>query len=90
MKCSILDLAPVRSGGSVGEAFRNTVDLAQRAEGWGFTRFWMAEHHNMPGIASAATPLLIGHVARETSRATDLAFLFISARVPMPPALLLA
>lgn len=68
MKYSILDLAPVRSGGTVAETFRNTVDLAQHAEGWGFTRFWLAEHHNMPGIASAATPLLIGHVARETSR----------------------
>ena len=68
MKYSILDLAPVRSGGSIAETFRNTVDLAQHAEGWGFTRLWLAEHHNMPGIASAATPLLIGHVARETSR----------------------
>ena len=68
MKYSILDLAPVRAGGSVGETFRNTVDLAQHAERWGYTRFWMAEHHNMPGIASAATPLLIGHVAGQTSR----------------------
>ena len=68
MRYSILDLAPVRSGGSVGETFRNTVDLAQHAERWGFTRFWLAEHHNMPGIASAATPLLIGHVAGQTSR----------------------
>ncbi|MEP6715884.1 MAG: LLM class flavin-dependent oxidoreductase [Terriglobia bacterium] len=64
---SILDLAPVRLGGSVGEAYRNTVDLAQHAEKWGFTRFWLAEHHNMPGIASAATSILIGHVAAGTS-----------------------
>jgi luciferase family oxidoreductase group 1 len=64
---SVLDLAPVREGGSIAEAFRNSVDLARHAEGWGFTRFWIAEHHNMPGIASAATSVLIGHVAGETS-----------------------
>jgi len=64
---SLLDLAPVREGGTVAEAFRNTVDLAQHAEQWGFTRFWIAEHHNMPGIASAATSILIGHVAAQTS-----------------------
>ncbi len=65
---SVLDLAPVRLGGSIAEAFRNTVDLAQHAEHWGYTRFWLAEHHNMPGIASAATSVLIGHVAGATSR----------------------
>jgi luciferase family oxidoreductase group 1 len=64
---SILDLAPVREGGTVAEAFRNSVDLARHAERWGFTRFWIAEHHNMPGIASAATSILIGHVAAHTS-----------------------
>jgi luciferase family oxidoreductase group 1 len=64
---SILDLAPVREGGTVAEAFRNSVDLARHAERWGFTRFWIAEHHNMPGIASAATSILIGHVASQTS-----------------------
>src|SRR3954451_45950 len=64
---SILDLAPVREGGTVAEAYRNTVDLAQHAERWGYTRFWLAEHHNMPGIASAATSVLIGHVAGATS-----------------------
>jgi len=63
---SILDLAPVRVGGSVAEALRNTVDLARHAERWGYTRFWLAEHHNMPGIASAATSVLIGHVAGAT------------------------
>jgi luciferase family oxidoreductase group 1 len=67
LRFSILDLAPVREGGTVAEAFRNTVDLARRAERWGFTRFWLAEHHNMPGIASAATSVLIGHVAGATS-----------------------
>jgi len=64
---SILDLAPVREGGTIAEAFQNTVDLAQHAERWGFTRLWIAEHHNMPGIASAATSILIGHVAGQTT-----------------------
>jgi luciferase family oxidoreductase group 1 len=63
---SVLDLAPVRSDGTIAEAFRNSLDLAQHAEAWGFTRFWLAEHHNMPGIASAATSVLIGHVAGGT------------------------
>ena len=63
----MLDLAPVRVGGTPAEAFRNMVDLAQHAERWGFTRFWLAEHHSMPGIASAATSVLIGHVAGKTS-----------------------
>jgi luciferase family oxidoreductase group 1 len=64
---SLLDLAPVRVGGTVAEAYRNTIDLARHAERWGFTRLWLAEHHNMPGIASAATSVLIGHVAGATS-----------------------
>jgi luciferase family oxidoreductase group 1 len=64
---SVLDLAPVREGGTVAESFRNTVDLARHAERLGYTRFWLAEHHNMPGIASAATSVLIGHVAGATS-----------------------
>src|SRR5450755_3339500 len=64
---SVLDLAPVRVNGTIAEAFRNTVDLARHAEQWGFARLWLAEHHNMPGIASAATSILIGHVAGATS-----------------------
>jgi len=64
---SILDLAPVRVDGTISEAYQNTLDLARHAEEWGFTRFWLAEHHNMPGIASAATSVLIGHVAARTS-----------------------
>jgi luciferase family oxidoreductase group 1 len=64
---SVLDLAPVRSGGTIAEAFRNTLDLARHAERWGYTRFWLAEHHNMAGIASAATSVLIGHVAGGTT-----------------------
>ena len=61
---SVLDLAPVRVGGTIAEAFHNTLDLTRHAEQWGFTRFWIAEHHNMPGIASAATSILIGYAAR--------------------------
>jgi len=64
---SILDLAPVTEGSDVAQAFRNTLDLAQGAEQLGYTRYWLAEHHNMPGIASAATAVLIGHVAGGTS-----------------------
>ena len=63
----MLDLAPVREGGTIAETFRNTLDLARHAEQWGFTRFWLAEHHNMRGIASAATSVLIGYVAGGTS-----------------------
>src|ERR671928_2076946 len=63
---SVLDLAPVRAGGTVEESFRNMVDLARRAEGWGYRRYWLAEHHNMPGIASAATAVVIAHVAAGT------------------------
>lgn len=66
MRYSILDLAPVRDGGTIAESFGNSLDLARHAEGWGYTRFWLAEHHNMAGIASAATSLLISHVAAGT------------------------
>jgi luciferase family oxidoreductase group 1 len=64
---SILDLSPVLEGGSPGESLRNTLDLAQHAEKWGYNRYWLAEHHNMPGIASSATSVVIGHVAAGTS-----------------------
>jgi luciferase family oxidoreductase group 1 len=67
VRFSILDLAPVRAGGDIAEAFRNTLELARHAERWGYTRFWLAEHHSMPGIASAATSVLIGYVAGGTS-----------------------
>jgi luciferase family oxidoreductase group 1 len=63
---SVLDLATVREGGTVAESFRNTLALAQSAEKWGYRRFWLAEHHNLTGIASAATAVLIGHVAGGT------------------------
>ena len=65
---SLLDLAPVCEGSTPTQAFANTLDLARHAESLGYTRFWLAEHHNMPGIASAATAVLIGHVAGGTSR----------------------
>ncbi|MBN4664442.1 LLM class flavin-dependent oxidoreductase [Pandoraea nosoerga] len=65
---SMLDLVPVRAGGTVAEALKQSTELAQHVERLGFTRFWLAEHHNMDGIASSATALLIGHVAGKTSR----------------------
>ena len=65
---SILDLAPVTEGSDAAQAFRNTLDLARLAEQLDYRRYWLAEHHNMPGIASAATAVLIGHVAGGTSR----------------------
>ncbi|WP_309084235.1 LLM class flavin-dependent oxidoreductase [Chelativorans sp.] len=64
---SVLDLAPIAEGASAAEALQNTVDLARHAERWGYHRFWLAEHHNMPGIASAATTVLIAHVAAQTA-----------------------
>jgi luciferase family oxidoreductase group 1 len=63
---SVLDLSPIVQGGSAELAFRNSLDLAQHAERWGYHRYWLAEHHNMPGIASAATAVVIGHVAGGT------------------------
>jgi len=64
---SVLDLAPIVVGGTAADAFRNTLDLARHAERWGFRRYWLAEHHNMPGVASAATAVVIGHVAAGTA-----------------------
>ncbi len=66
MRLSVLDLAPVIEGGDAAQSFRNSLDLAQHAEKWGYHRFWLAEHHNMPGIASAATSVVIGYVAQGT------------------------
>jgi luciferase family oxidoreductase group 1 len=64
---SVLDLSPIVQGGDAAQSFRNTLDLAQHAERWGYQRYWLAEHHGMPGIASAATSVLIGYVAAGTS-----------------------
>src|SRR4026209_2655695 len=63
---SILDLAPIPQGSTPGDALRRSLDLAQHAERWGFNRYWAAEHHNMLGIASAATSVVIGHIAAGT------------------------
>jgi luciferase family oxidoreductase group 1 len=64
---SILDLSPIPEGGDAAGALHNSLDLAQHAERWGYRRYWIAEHHNMPGIASAATAVVIGHIANATS-----------------------
>ncbi|AGT07346.1 LLM class flavin-dependent oxidoreductase [Paracoccus aminophilus] len=66
MKYSLLDLAPVGEGSNISQALQNSVRLAQAAEAAGYHRYWMAEHHNMPGIASAATSVLLNHVANHT------------------------
>ena len=63
---SVLDLSPIIEGGDAGLALRNTLDLARHAESLGFRRYWLAEHHNMPGVASAATAVVIAHVAAGT------------------------
>lgn len=65
---SVLDLAPIVEGGDAATALAQTRDLAQHAERWDYQRYWLAEHHNMPGIASAATAVVIGHVAGATRR----------------------
>ncbi|AHC19848.1 MULTISPECIES: LLM class flavin-dependent oxidoreductase [Paenibacillus] len=65
---SILDLAPVIEGGTPADSFRDTVDLAQHAEQWGYHRYWLTEHHNMQAVASAATSVIIGHVAAHTDK----------------------
>ena len=63
---SVLDLSPIIAGGDASGAFRNTLDLARNAERLGYTRYWLAEHHNMSGIASSATAVIIGHLAAGT------------------------
>jgi luciferase family oxidoreductase group 1 len=65
---SVLDLAPIVRGSNAATALRNSLDLAQHAEQWGYRRFWLAEHHGMPGVASAATSVVIAHVAGGTSK----------------------
>jgi luciferase family oxidoreductase group 1 len=66
MLLSVLDLAPITDGSDAATALRNSLDLARHTEGWGYTRYWLAEHHNMPGIASAATAVVIAHIAAGT------------------------
>ncbi|HLY46547.1 MAG TPA: LLM class flavin-dependent oxidoreductase [Stellaceae bacterium] len=67
---SVLDLSPITEGGSAGEALRNSLDLARHVEALGYRRYWMAEHHNLPGIASAATAVALAHIAAGTERIT--------------------
>lgn len=67
IKFSVLDLATILSGKSPADTYNNSVDLAQHVEKWGFTRYWLAEHHSMESIASSATSILIGHIAGKTS-----------------------
>jgi luciferase family oxidoreductase group 1 len=64
---SVLDLSPIVQGGDAAQSLRNSLDLARHAERWGYRRYWLAEHHNSPGIASAATAVVIGHIAAGTS-----------------------
>jgi luciferase family oxidoreductase group 1 len=64
---SVLDLAPIAEGSDAGQALRNALDLARHAEGWGYRRFWMAEHHSMPGIASAATAVALAFIGAGTA-----------------------
>src|SRR5438046_8925350 len=64
---SVSDLSPIIEGGDAASSLRNTLDLTRHAERWGYRRYWLAEHHNSPGIASAATAVVIGHVAAGTS-----------------------
>ena len=66
IRYSLLDLAPIVQGATAAQSFRDTLDLAQHAERWGYQRYWLAEHHNIPGIASAATSVVIGYVASGT------------------------
>lgn len=63
---SVLDLAPITEGSDAAESLRNSADLAQHAERWGYRRFWMAEHHNMAGIASAATSVALAYIGSQT------------------------
>src|SRR6266516_7586186 len=65
---SVLDLSPVAAGSSGAVSLHNSIDLARLADRLGYTRYWLAEHHNIPGVASSAPEIVIGAVARETAR----------------------
>jgi luciferase family oxidoreductase group 1 len=65
---SVLDLCPIVEGGTAAQAFRNSLDLAQHVEAWGYNRFWVAEHHSIRGIASAATSVVIAHIGAGTKK----------------------
>jgi luciferase family oxidoreductase group 1 len=68
IRWSVLDLVPIVVGGTAADSFRNSLDLAQHVEKWGFHRYWLAEHHGMPGIASSATSVVISYIASGTSK----------------------
>ncbi len=68
---SVLDLSPVNQDSTAAESFRKSLALAQNAENLGFNRFWLAEHHNMTGIASAATSVVIGYIAAGTTKSAS-------------------
>lgn len=68
IKYSVLDLAPIREGSNAAESFKNSLELIQQSEKWGYNRYWVAEHHSMPGIASSATSVLIGYLAGVQAR----------------------
>ncbi|WYP28411.1 LLM class flavin-dependent oxidoreductase [Alkalihalobacillus sp. FSL W8-0930] len=65
---SVLDLAPITQGSNASETFKRSLDLAQKVDEWGFNRYWLAEHHNMPGIGSSATSIIINHIAQGTNQ----------------------
>src|SRR3954471_22787106 len=65
---SVLDLCPIVEGGTAAQAFRNSLDLAQHVERWGYRRFWVAEHHSIRGVGSAATSVVIAHIGSGTKR----------------------
>lgn len=65
---SVLDLCPISEGGTAADAFRHALDLARAAEKWGYHRYWVAEHHNIPGVACAATSVVMAHLAGGTAR----------------------
>src|SRR5690554_2913814 len=66
VKLSVLDLAPITAGSTARESLQNSADLAEHVERWGYHRFWMAEHHNMTGIASAATAVALAYIGSRT------------------------
>src|SRR6202140_4776087 len=68
MRVSVLDLSPVTTGGSGAAALRNSIDLAKLADRLGYTRYWVAEHHNLPSVASTAPDIMIGQIAAATAR----------------------
>ena len=72
VKLSVLDLAPIVEGGDAGDSLRNAAELAQTAERLGYTRYWLAEHHGLPSVASSAPEILIEHVASATPRQRSL------------------